>query len=158
MQWVNAAAEGSLAWGVPTMGTGDTWAVVLPSASGTLALDSQIPTLADLLSDGDKGDVVVSSSGTVWTADFLKSQNFAVQIAHNDYHFWLRCEGYVIDLTATQFGHINPILIQPITIETEYHWYEKPIVLENLTAEYFQQIKWPDEQNPFYYETEKQID
>ena len=96
--------------------------------------------------------------GTVWTADFLKSQNFAVQIAHNDYHFWLRCEGYVIDLTATQFGHINPILIQPITIETEYHWYEKPIVLENLTAEYFQQIKWPDEQNPFYYETEKQID
>jgi hypothetical protein len=69
IQWINAAADGSLTLSAPTMGTGDTWAVVLPSASGTLALDSQIPTLADLLSDGDKGDVIVSSSGTVWTAD-----------------------------------------------------------------------------------------
>lgn len=69
IQWVNAAADGSLTLSVPTIGTGEVWSVMLPSASGTLALDSQIPTLADLLSDGDKGDVIVSSSGTVWTAD-----------------------------------------------------------------------------------------
>ncbi len=67
--WSNEAGDGSFTLSVPTMGTGDNWVVDLPAESGTLALDSQIPTLADLLSDGDKGDVIVSSSGTVWTAD-----------------------------------------------------------------------------------------
>lgn len=86
-----------------------------------------------------------------WTADFLTANNFAVQIAHNDYHFWLRCNGYTIDLTASQFNPEYQILIEPQENEINHHWYNEPTAIDELSPEYFKKIGWPDEQNPFFY-------
>jgi hypothetical protein len=86
-----------------------------------------------------------------WVADFLETQNFAVQIVHNEYHFWVRCDGYTIDLTASQFGE-DDIFIIPVSQEQNFDHYQNAVVAYNFDADYLNNIRWPDEQNPYCYE------
>lgn len=89
--------------------------------------------------------------------EFLKSNNIDCKIIHNDGHFWCRSMGYTIDLTISQFeSSIPEVYIESEELENKFAFYNNPIVLEgDLTQDYLESIRWPENQSPFTYFNEE---
>lgn len=87
---------------------------------------------------------------SVELADRLKKVGFSPNIAKNDTHVFVLCDGYLIDITATQFGQKRKVTIKKHTrIESQLYW-ETNEVIEYTSFENASKIfkDWPKSQQP----------
>lgn len=81
--------------------------------------------------------------------DRLKNHNMPVAMAGNDQHFFVICDNHIIDVTATQFGHTEPVVVKPIE-EADKDYWTRIYTFETYPeiTDYFTKSAWPTHQKP----------
>lgn len=87
---------------------------------------------------------------SVELADRLKKEGFSPSIAKNGNHTFVICDGYLIDITATQFGQKRNVTIIKHTRMPKQLYWETNEVVEYTSFEKASELfkDWPKSQQP----------
>lgn len=80
----------------------------------------------------------------------LKKRGYEAKIVEGDGHFYVECEGYIIDVTATQFGPFSTVVVRKsLSVSMQSMGYWKPYKKYNSIESARRQQRndgWPIEQ------------